>query len=392
MTILAPHTASRVRNAALSALHFIAYENQCEVPDILALLTGQIQSVSGPDTVILTNLGTAPDPTPSQPPSQAPAARMSDQPSSDTQAEVSAPQTSATEPQPSSTPAVQARPVDPSSRSLDGLPTSLPGADGAVDRATETGKSGEAPASPAPVKRTRTKGRGKVVEASIRGNPDWTDLMHAEHLGVDPAYIRRTAVRLGLKLASRLSHRKAKQAATTEVLKATAIPKPAKPMKAPPAAKPRASKTLKERVAEVHAEHPEWSAKQIAAHLGGSQGAVSAYLFDARADEREAEERATQERLIAEARERDAQRQAMVPVKDGRTLTERVRAMHQQHPTWTARLIANELGANPNSVSALLAGIRNPKAAPKVEKPEFTGRRQMIEHYGEIAKRLGKSS
>lgn len=96
MTILAPHTASQVRNAALSALHFIAYEHQCEVSDILALVSGPFASISGPDaekaSVVLSTTDTPSQPSPA---SQAPAARTSDQPSSDMQAEDAAPQTSA---------------------------------------------------------------------------------------------------------------------------------------------------------------------------------------------------------------------------------------------------------------------------------------------------------
>lgn len=431
MTILSAQHSSRIRNRSMGVLHLIAADESCEVSDILALIG---------------DLANSPSSTPSQPPSQAPAARVSEPATPDTQAEVSAPQASAipssapadssgkptrpqakreaeastdagrvqdrcestlppqSEPQPPSTPAVQARPVDPSSRSLDGLPTSLPGADGAVDRATDTGKSGEASASPAPVKRGRTKGRGKAVEASIRGNPDWTDLMHAEHLGVGPAYIRRTAARLGLKLASRLSHRKAKQAAITKALKA-APAKPQKPVEraGPPTPRPEPKqpsegtaprKSIKQRVAEVHAEHPDWKLAQIAEHLGANLGTVKTAFADATAEARlaaqAAEQAETERRLIAEARERENARAE--PVGQRQTLTDRVRAVHQQHPTWTATMIAKELGAKQTSVSTILGQIRGRTAQPPVEQPQFKGRRQMVEHYGEIAKRLGKPS
>ena len=40
------------------------------------------------------------------------------------------------------------------------------------------------------------------------------------------------------------------------------------------------------------------------------------------------------------------------------TLRQRVRAMHAMHPMWTARLIANELGAPFASVSTYLAEAR----------------------------------
>jgi hypothetical protein len=43
---------------------------------------------------------------------------------------------------------------------------------------------------------------------------------------------------------------------------------------------------------------------------------------------------------------------------DRRTLREKVSSMHAMHPTWTARLIANELGAPFSSVSTYLGEVR----------------------------------
>lgn len=50
-----------------------------------------------------------------------------------------------------------------------------------------------------------------------------------------------------------------------------------------------------------------------------------------------------------------------------RSLRDRVIAMHRMHPTWTARLIANELGAPLSSVSVYLAGARRIVAGEKAE-------------------------
>jgi hypothetical protein len=49
---------------------------------------------------------------------------------------------------------------------------------------------------------------------------------------------------------------------------------------------------------------------------------------------------------------------APVVSSDRRTLREKVGSMHAMHPTWTARLIANELGAPVSSVSTYLGEVR----------------------------------
>lgn len=176
-----------------------------------------------------------------------------------------------------------------------------------------------------------------------------------------------------------------------EAQKAAIAPKAPTQPKAKPAGNPAPRVTTVQRVRDLHAEHSDWSHRQFCAALpDANPQTISVELSKIRAAQRVVDDAETQRRLIAEARERENAPAA--EQGDKRTLTDRVRAIHAQHPNWTARLIANELGANPNSVSALLAGIRNPKAAPAPEKPEFTGRRQMVEHYGAIAKRLGKPS
>jgi hypothetical protein len=214
-------------------------------------------------------------------------------------------------------------------------------------------------------------------------------------MGVSGAYVRKTASRLDLVLPSMRDYRRAQRAATTEALKDSPA-KPQEPVERAGPPTPRAEPkqppastsgrtSLKQRVAETHRDHPDWSSEQIAEHLGAKLGSVSHALHDARAAAGTAEVEvippATPQTPVAPP-----------PVGEKRTLTERVRSLHQQHPTWTATMIAHELGAKQTSVSALLGVIRNPKAvAATVEQPQFSGRRQMVEHYGEIAKRLGKS-
>lgn len=274
-------------------------------------------------------------------------------------------------------------------------PSPLPGdpADGA-DIPPNRVSAPSAAFSPAP-KRTHTKGRGKLVEASIREHPDWTDQMHAAALGVDPAYVRRTATRLDLTLTSRLAVRKAQQDATTEALRA-ATEKPKEPEdraepptprsepKSQPAATYAGAKrpSVKHRVANLYSMHPDWDAHRMAKELGANLGTVQTALSDARA--------AAGESLKEPVPPANPQKPvAPPPTGERRTLTERIRKLHQQHPNLTAALIAKELGANVNSVSTILSTVRG-KVAPAKAEPEFTGRRAMIEHYGEIAKRLGK--
>lgn len=165
--------------------------------------------------------------------------------------------------------------------------------------------------------------------------------------------------------------------------------KPRKAQKAKPGAKPP---TTRAKVRELHAAHPDWGHRQLCAALpDANPQTISVELSKIRGELRVIEDAETQRRLIAEARERE---KAPAPgAGEKQTLNEKVRALHQLHPNWTARLIAIELGANPNSVSVALARIRNPKSVPPTaETPEFAGRRHMVEHYGAVSKRLGKSS
>lgn len=168
---------------------------------------------------------------------------------------------------------------------------------------------------------------------------------------------------------------------------------PATPSKPRKALKPTPkAQTTRARVRELNAAHPDWGHRQICSALpDANPQTISVELSKIRGEQRVIEDAETQQRLIAEARERE---KAPAPgLGEKQTLNDKVRALHHQHPNWTARLIAIELGANPNSVSVALARIRNPKSLPTTAaKPEFAGRRQMVEHYGAIAKRLGKPS
>lgn len=297
MTILSTHESSRIRNAALSALHYIAYDQHCEVSDILALITA------------------------SQP---APAAVTPAAEPADMQAEevppVASPATPSPEPQPISTPAVQAHDVEPSSEVLDVTSHSLPGAERAADRA---------PISPS--RQEETLGEEATAPR-------------------DKAAAGKTVRSKGL-------------AASLQ-------------------------KSVKQQVRDLHAEHPDWSSRQIAAALPDcNPQTISVALSDIRGEERAAEDIATQTRLIAEAAERS--RQPLKTEPGGRSLGERVKALHRQKPNWNARMIANELGAPLNSVRTMLSTT---KAEDRPVAPEFAGKAALQDHYAEVGKRLGKAS
>jgi hypothetical protein len=149
--------------------------------------------------------------------------------------------------------------------------------------------------------------------------------------------------------------------------------------------------SLREQVRICHLEHPDWPAKIIAAHLGCPSGTVSGYAsklglsLPSVASYEAAQAAKTTEALRAAPKAVSTARSVAAAMLEGR-----VRAMHAQRPNFTARMIAKELGANLNSVATLLAQIRKTVPAPTA-KPEFSSRKEMLDHYGEVAKRLGKA-
>lgn len=118
--------------------------------------------------------------------------------------------------------------------------------------------------------------------------------------------------------------------------------------------------TLKQRVAEVHEQYPDWTAKAVAQHLGEKFGSVKSALFDAKMA------RLSRLQAVEAVPAPNPQKPvAPPPPPTGGTLRDRVRIVHSQHPTWTAALIGKHLGANANSVSTYLAQIRsNAEPAP----------------------------
>ncbi|KQU96463.1 hypothetical protein [Devosia sp. Root105] len=138
---------------------------------------------------------------------------------------------------------------------------------------------------------------------------------------------------------------------------------------AAPEEPPALSKRQQVRI--THEDHPDWSGAQIAEHLGLSKGSVSGHASSLGI------------KFSAGA--------AAVSASSSITKLDRVRLMHEQHPTWTARMIALQLGEKEGTVSTLLATVRKEVRAPAEPKPEFSSEQEMRQHYGDVAARLGKA-
>lgn len=259
MTLLSTHEASRVRNLALSALHHIAAETLCEVPDIIALITpSQPEAPSKPHAPAAQTDGEAVSP-PAAPPSVAPTSSLVR--TADEQA--------------------RHEPIDevvtPPEHVDIVVANSLPGAECAEDRASipeapkplpddqemrrpAEAKTSEQEASadasggvqdrsestpPSPSKR-QTK-RQQVIDCH-EAHPDWTSFQIAEHLGYGAAHVQVIAGQCGIKL-------------------------PRAPRAAP--------ENMRDRVLAVVAAHPELTLRQIAAEAGCSLGTASKWAKEA---------------------------------------------------------------------------------------------------------------
>lgn len=138
---------------------------------------------------------------------------------------------------------------------------------------------------------------------------------------------------------------------------------------APPAGEALASPapiTKREQVRNTYEDHPDWTAAQVAEHLGLTRGSVSGHA-------------SLLGITFAPAKPTTPQPPAVVKA-------ERIRLTHEQHPAWTARMIANELGEKESTVTDVLSGAR----AGALNAPEFAGKAELVGHYSEVAKRLGK--
>lgn len=107
----------------------------------------------------------------------------------------------------------------------------------------------------------------------------------------------------------------------------------------------------RKQVAQLNARHPELTPEEAAARL--LMPLITLRTF-------------TAELGIEWSAARRAEPPA--PTERRPTKTERIRLMHEAHPTWTARMIANELGEKETTVSTLLAVIRRAERERAVEE------------------------
>lgn len=374
--ILSIETQRDIRNAALSALYYIAFDQKCEVSDILALLsTTSHTSISGPDTtepVVLVTTPSQPEPkqaAPSEEPSILPATPMPDHlPDAGNLVE-------ATLPQPTSTPAVQAQNVEPSSEVLDGPSPSLSGAECAAEPVPvpsggeSAGKSGEASASPASPPRGRPETTRAQVIRVHHENPTWPSKLIAEHLSISEDAVRATASRKKLKLVSWWDYQRAQAATKAGELRSSAQPQqkaaevlaPAAEAATPEPAQlpqvvanaPKRVNGRQDQVLAIHAEHPDWPAKLIAEHME-----VTPQYVTAAASRLNLSLVSWAEHVAATATRPE-------------TLSDRVYATYAEHPDWSNGRIADHCGCSHSTVSSWLASRRRAaKVTATVEAPD----------------------
>lgn len=123
---------------------------------------------------------------------------------------------------------------------------------------------------------------------------------------------------------------------------------------------------IRDQVQALHDAHPEYTARQAREALGLTKGSLSGHSSA----------------LGIQWTPVDV---PDVPVEVAPKNVDRVRLVHDQHPTWTARMIANQLGEKEKTVANILGGIRRESS-----NPEFAGKADLVEHYDNVAKRLGK--
>lgn len=276
------------------------------------------------------------------------------------------------EPQPTSTPAVQAQAVERSSKVLDGPSPSLLGAARAAD-----------PAPPKPL----TKDRIKALHAE---HPEFHAEQAAQHLDVVKGTLDSASFKMGIKWA-----KKPKAITTTPAKK--------------PEADPKADTTeaFDARLITLHQAEPSLIRPRLAERLGVTPSKVNAAVARLGLDVPHA--RASDDQPYSSPAEAIPPATPQTPVgppppPTAPTLKERIRVRYLQYPNWTARMIATDLGANPNSVSAMLATVRReeaggaaePEALPVADGvtglPNVTAgaeERALKNSYADVRKRLG---
>lgn len=136
--------------------------------------------------------------------------------------------------------------------------------------------------------------------------------------------------------------------------------------------------TREQQIRDVLAEHPDWRAGDIARHLGCPVSTVTGTA-------------SLKGIVLPKAPAALPPKVQPAAAASGQTLTDRVRRVHQQHPTWTARMLAAELGAKESSVSSILGTVLNDRVSDDSLPPGGVEAALKARHV-ERRKRLGAPS
>lgn len=284
--ILPSHNARQLLNATMSALYRVAYEHDVDFSDVVSVLPSQPSASTAPAARTY-----PPIPVAVQAEEGSQAASSADLSPSPTVCAEAIPE--------SRTPALAVRAqgrsdVDASSECLS---TSLPGAEGVVDRAhhpqsavdadlqeqekaiiAETGKSVGEQSPAAPVRSRPATMRAKIIACHAE-HPDWPSKLVAEHLGISEDAVRACASRKKLKLVSWWDYQRAQAAKTAEALRTAVQPESppaskAEPAIEAPAEQPAKPLSLGKRLAAYVAEHPDATTRDAADALDSTLTAV----------------------------------------------------------------------------------------------------------------------
>jgi hypothetical protein len=167
-----------------------------------------------------------------------------------------------------------------------------------------TGKPVEEKSSAAP----RPLTKQEMVRRCHAEHPDWPQKLIAEHTGVGRGSVSAYVSMLGIKVPTLAEYEAAQAAAAAPAPSeppATETP-PAKSY-SPAAAIPQLVKTIEQRVGEVHATNPHWTASQIAKYLVKPEATIAPILRDVIAADKRQQSAGTIGNPGAEQRDRYAE-------------------------------------------------------------------------------------
>lgn len=281
--LMSAHHKTRIHHLGMSAVYRIAADEGCDPSDVIALLG--TTTISGPKGIGSIHSVSAAD---------SPFTRLKEINQSDIGMPISQPSQPVSPPVPAvqtgeevNSSSLGSSPVEPISSSApngdemahgrDSLshaaPTSLPGAESAVDQA--------------PIRGRKPTTRDKIVAVHAE-HPDWPSKLIAQHLNISEDAVRATASRRSLKLVSWWDYERALKAGTRQALASAvakpqgAVEPPAEPQVQPPPQQPPATTpappkrvTIADKINAHLADHPDATAREIADATGESINSVT---------------------------------------------------------------------------------------------------------------------